>query len=213
MKKRSLGVAVAAVALAVGLGACGGEPTQPAEPGATEPGATAPAAVPTAPVTEAAPEAKAGPAAAAQGLAEDDQLRLSPDDRCPVCAMRPAEHAKHAAAIALEDGTTFYFCGTGCMTRSWLHPEVYLGVDKGRVARAVVQEYLDGKPVDALSAHWVAGSDVMGPMGPALVPLASEEDAATFESRHGGRHRYRLGELDDARWKEITGKPAVPDDR
>jgi nitrous oxide reductase accessory protein NosL len=193
------------MALVVGLGACGGEPTQLAP-------ATEPAAEPTA-VTQTEPDAKAGPAAAAQGLAEDNQLRLSPDDRCPVCAMRPAEHAKHAAAIVLDDETTFYFCGNGCMTRSWLHPDVYLGVDKGRLARAVVLEYLDGKPVDALAAHWVAGSDVTGPMGPALVPLASEEDVAVFESRHGGRHRYQLGELDDARWKEITGKPAVPEDR
>jgi len=158
-------------------------------------------------------EAKAGPVPAAQGLAADGHLRLSPDDRCPVCAMRPAEHPKNAAAIVLEDGATFYFCGCGCMTKSWLHPEVYLGVDKPHLARAVVQEYFEGKPVDALSAHWVAGSDVVGPMGPALVPLASEEDVAVFESRHGGRVRYRLGELDDARWKEITGKPAVPGDR
>ena len=36
-------------------------------------------------------------------------------------------------AIELDDGRTFYCCGPGCMLRSWLHPEVYLGTGEATV--------------------------------------------------------------------------------
>ena len=153
---------------------------------------------------------QARPAAAVQGLDEHDALRPGEHDRCPVCAMVPAKRPRNAAAIELTDGATYYFCGTGCMIRSWRHPEVYLGTTPDQLARPVVQEYFDGAPIDARAAVWVAGSDVVGPMGPALVPLRSEEDAATFEERHVGKHRFQLDGLTDERWMEITGKPAVP---
>jgi copper chaperone NosL len=182
-------------------GGCSGE----SEPGAS-PAADATLAV-SPPV--ASPE-QARPAPAVQGLGEGDELRPGEHDRCPVCAMVPAKRPRNAAAIEQTDGTTHYFCGTGCMIRSWRHPEVYLGTTPDLLGRPVVQEYFDGKPIDARSAIWVAGSDVIGPMGPALVPLANEEDAATFEERHGGKHRFQLHALTDERWTEITGKPAVP---
>ncbi len=168
-----------------------------------------PEPTPASPEASAAPTA-ARPAPAAVGLDEHDALHPGEQDRCPVCAMVPAKRPKSAAAVELKDGTTYYFCGTGCMIRSWRHPEVYLGTTTDQLGRPVVQEYFDGQPIDARSATWVAGSDVIGPMGPALVPLKSPEDAATFEERHGGEHRFALEELTDARWTEITGKPAVP---
>lgn len=158
------------------------------------------------------PQPTTGPVAAvrpaAVGLGADSSLRLSPEDRCPVCAMKVDKHKKFASAIVLDDETTFYFCGTGCMLKTWLHPDVFLGRAKGKLKRAVTQEYFGGKPIDAAQAHWVAGSDVVGPMGPVLVPLASEEDATTFKARHGGSS-FKFSELDDAKWEELMGKKAT----
>ncbi len=111
---------------------------------------------------------------AKHGLEMDGTMNISPSDRCPVCAMNVKKHAKFAAAIELENGETHYFCGTGCMIRTWLHPEVFLNVDKKQLKRAVVKDYFTGKPLDAMQAYWVAGSDVIGPMGPALVPLKAK---------------------------------------
>jgi len=163
----------------------------------------------TAPTEPDAPEAAVvGPQPAAKGLDADGTMHLSEEDRCPVCAMRPAEHADFACAIELKDGRTFAFCGTGCMIRSWLHPEVHLGVGREQLGRAVVRDWLRGEPLDASAAIWVAGSDVVGPMGPALVPLRDEADLEVFRARHGGTDTFRLDELDDARWLELTGKPA-----
>ena len=158
---------------------------------------------------DAASTATARPTAGAKGLADDGALQLSEQDRCPVCAMVPKKRPGNAAAIELHDGTTHYFCGTGCMIRSWMHPDAYLGVERDQLKRAVVQEYFEGRPVDGSSVTFVAGSDVVGPMGPALVPLASEADVATFAERHGGTERFTLDTINDERWLAIKGKPAV----
>lgn len=142
-------------------------------------------------------------------LDEGGGLHVSPGDRCPVCAMEVREHAPFASAIQLLDGRTYYFCGTGCMIRAWLHPDVFLGVEREQVRRAVVTEYFGAAAVDASTAIFVAGSDVVGPMGPALVPLRDQADVATFRARHGGTTVFRLGELDDRRWQEITGRDVL----
>ena len=144
-------------------------------------------------------------------LDADGRMRVSEGDRCPVCAMEVIRHPKFASAIALKDGRTFYFCGTGCMIRTWLHPEVFLGVPPEALDRPIVHDYFTGREVDARRVIWVAGSDVVGPMGPALVPIAEDSHVEAFQRRHGGDRTFRLDELDDAAWTEITGKPAVPE--
>lgn len=148
-------------------------------------------------------------APAAKGLTAQGALQLSESDRCPVCGMRPAKHPKFASAIVTKQGQTYYFCGTGCLIKGWLHPEIFLGRFKTTLARAVTPEYFGGKPIDALSARWVAGSDVVGPMGRAVVPLKDDADVAVFKKRHGGKTVFRLGELTDAKWLAITGKKAT----
>ena len=135
-------------------------------------------------------------------------MQLGVEARCPVCAMTVTEHNKFASAIELTDGSTYYFCGTGCMLRTWLHPEVFLGASRQQLKRAVTRDYFTGASVDAHRAAWVAGSDVVGPMGPAIVPIFGEDQLATFRNRHGGKHTFEFSELSDDLWLKITGKAA-----
>jgi nitrous oxide reductase accessory protein NosL len=141
-------------------------------------------------------------------LGKNGRMRISPADRCPVCGMKVANHRKFASAIQLNDKSTYYFCGTGCMIRSWMHPEIFLGVDRADVRRPVLRDYFTGREVDARDVIWVAGSDIIGPMGPALVPLKDENSLKVFIQRHGGKTTFRLEEMDDTRWYAITGNPA-----
>ena len=156
---------------------------------------------------------KAGPVPAVLGIDQEGELHFSEGDRCPVCAMKVKDHPKFACGIELNDGRTFYFCGTGCMIRAWLHPEAFLGVEKSSLERSVVQDYFEGQHVDGLSVLWVAGSDVVGPMGPALVPVQDAGALEAFKQRHGGRVTFRLADLNDEKWKSITGKKVLPGDR
>jgi nitrous oxide reductase accessory protein NosL len=153
---------------------------------------------------------RTGPRPAPAGIDVSGRLHPGEGDRCPVCAMGVQGHPKFVCGIQLHRGETFYFCAPGCMIRSWLHPEVFLGVERTELKKAVVQDYFSGEHADASSVIWVAGSDVMGPMGPALVALLHEQDLEAFRSRHGGRTTFRLADLDDSRWEAVTGKTVLP---
>lgn len=143
-----------------------------------------------------------------KSLDTNGSMQVSPEDRCPVCGMRVINYPYFSTAIQLKDDTTFYFCSAGCMIRAWLQPEIFLAHPKHRIRRAMVKNYFTGQPLDALEAVWVAGSDVIGPMGPAVVPLSGPEEVRTFRRRHGGKQVFRLQELDSDRWRSITGDNA-----
>jgi copper chaperone NosL len=50
---------------------------------------------------------------------------------------------------------------------------------------------------DAQAVRYVPGSDVIGPMGPDLVPVAPES-VARFRQDHGGREAVSFEQVDDA---------------
>ena len=144
-----------------------------------------------------------GPLAAEKTLADDGSPRISAGDRCPVCGMFPAKRPKGAAAMVLGDGRCFYFCGNGCLLRTYHHPQRYLGVAGDGIQQMVVKDYFTGAPLNAHQAWWVAGSDVVGPMGPAIVALKSQQAVDSFRSRHGGKLVFRLDQMDEDLWNRI----------
>lgn len=154
----------------------------------------------------AAAGAGSRPRPGAASLGPDGELRLGPRDRCPVCAMRPVQYPRSAAALETADGATFYFCCPGCLLQAWVRPEAFLGRPADQLQRAVVQEYFSGALRDAREVLWIAGSEVTGPMGPELVPLADAAAAEVFRRRHGGGPPFHLEALTPESWTTLTGK-------
>jgi len=147
-----------------------------------------------------------GPVPGRESLSPAGEMRIGPEDRCPVCAMLPMRYPRFAAAIELQEGHTFYFCSPGCMLNAWRHPAIFLGARPAQLERPMVLEYLSGQALDARTVIWVSGSDVIGPMGPALVPLKDATHLTAFRRRHGAKHVFRLDELNHANWEMLTGK-------
>jgi len=148
--------------------------------------------------------AEQGPLAAERGLAADGKMQISAHDRCPVCGMFPVKRPKSAAALQLTDGRAFYFCGNGCLLRSWRNSKKYLGAEPSAIGEMRVRDYFTGESIDARIAWWVAGSDVIGPMGPAIVALKQQKNVEVFKKRHGGRYTFQLDQVDDALWKNLS---------
>ena len=146
---------------------------------------------------------QSSPRPALKSLSADGSLNIGESDRCPVCAMFPHRHPQTAAGLTLTNGDTFYFCSNGCLLRTWLRPVVYLGRPQSAIDRLTVRDYFSGAPVDGRTATWVAGSDVIGPMGPAIVALGDENQLTAFKNRHGGRAVFSLDQLDDTLWRRI----------
>lgn len=137
-----------------------------------------------------------GPLPAREGLGDGGAFNLSKSDRCPVCGMFPARRPKHAAAMVLRDGRTYYFCSNGCLLRAWHLSETHLGVAADAVNQMRVRDYFSGLTVSAEAVWWVAGSDVIGPMGRAFVALDSPGAVKAFKERHGGSHVFKLEQVD-----------------
>ncbi|MBP6809848.1 MAG: nitrous oxide reductase accessory protein NosL, partial [Chromatiaceae bacterium] len=63
------------------------------------------------------------------------------------------------------------------------------------MAAIAVTEYYGLDRIPARDAWFVIGSDVLGPMGHELVPLASEADAQEFLRDHAGQRILRFDDV------------------
>ncbi|MDP1733904.1 MAG: nitrous oxide reductase accessory protein NosL, partial [Sulfuritalea sp.] len=61
------------------------------------------------------------------------------------------------------------------------------GPKREDMAAIWVTDFYNLQLVDARTAWYVIGSDVLGPMGHEFVPLVTKEDAADFLKDHKGR--------------------------
>ena len=150
-----------------------------------------------------------GPIPGLTPLNINGQMQIGERDRCPVCGMKVAEYQKFNTAIQLSDNTTYYFCSSGCMLRAWLHPDIFLSSSKKELKLTVVREYFTGVQIDGNDVSWVVGSDVIGPMGPAFVPVKGKKALDIFKKRHGGKIVFMLKELNPEKWLAITGRKAA----
>jgi len=100
---------------------------------------------------------------------------------CRYCGMPSQEYPKWKAKVVTATGNIWY-CSPRCMFISTLDKE------KGpkSVKSIKVISYYDTKPIDAKTAMYVIGSDVIGPMGHDLVPLKDKAAAKDFKNEHKG---------------------------
>ena len=107
--------------------------------------------------------------------------------RCPVCGMLVGRHPDWLAQVVLADDEVLFFDGAKDLFRFLLEPERYPEAVRAKEAGVVfVTSYYDREPIRARDALFVAGSDVLGPMGVELIPHPSREAAEEFRRDHGG---------------------------
>lgn len=126
----------------------------------------------------------------AQAAAPLDRLAPPPGPRdlCPVCGMVVAKYPAWIASVAWKDGHTHHFDGAKDMFKFLFELKKYAPGHEAADLRALaVTEYYGLTRIDATRAFYVIGSDVLGPMGHELVPLASRADAEEFLKGHRGR--------------------------
>ena len=145
------------------------------------------------------PVALAALLALAAGAARAGEGAIAPPgprDRCPVCGMFVAPFPSWWAEVVLADGSREVFDGVKDLVR-------YLG-DRKRyaparehlaVVRIRVLDYYGLQPLPAEEAFFVAGSDVLGPMGREFVPLRTQAEAEEFLRDHRGEAILRFADL------------------
>ncbi|WP_043744642.1 nitrous oxide reductase accessory protein NosL [Paramagnetospirillum magneticum] len=111
-----------------------------------------------------------------------------PNSVCPVCGMFVAKYPEWVAAVVFKDGHTHYFDGAKDLFKFMREVGKFdAGHGPGDIAIVAVTDYYAVRTLDARGAFFVVGSDVLGPMGHELVPLASRQDAEEFMADHKGK--------------------------
>jgi len=107
-----------------------------------------------------------------------------------------AKYPEWIATVLYRDGHAHHFDGAKDLLKYLLDlPKWAPGHRAEDIAAIGVTEYYGLTRVDARGAWYVIGSDVLGPMGHELVPLATREDAEEFLRDHAGRRILRFGEV------------------
>jgi nitrous oxide reductase accessory protein NosL len=102
-------------------------------------------------------------------------------ESCRVCGMYIDQYQKSAAELVLKDGTIEHTCGVACMLR-----EV---TDAGGISAfksVKVHDWVTGELVDAETATYVIGSNVIPDMVPNYIAFAKREEAEAFVVKEGG---------------------------
>jgi hypothetical protein len=111
-----------------------------------------------------------------------------------------APYPNWLAVLEADDGQRYYFDGPKDLFICFRDLPKYLpGVD-ARTAKLYVTEYYTTRMLPATEVFFVTGSDVLGPMGQELVPVAGRATAETFRVDHAGAKLLRFDgrELIDA---------------
>jgi nitrous oxide reductase accessory protein NosL len=116
------------------------------------------------------------------------------DDRCAVCGMFVHKYPNWVATTVFADGGQVFFDGPKDMFRYLLDLEKYAAGDR-EIAGVWVTEYYRVQFIDAQTAVFVTGSDVMGPMGGELVPFATRDEAEAFALDHRGEEILEFAEV------------------
>ena len=129
--------------------------------------------------------------APAQGI-----LKPGAKDLCPVCGMLVSKYPNWVAVVQYRDGHAHFFDGAKDLFK-YLHDVAKYAPSHHRENIAVIQvtDFYSLTRIDAQKAFFVVGSDVLGPMGHELVPLATRADAEDFLQDHKGKRILAFGEV------------------
>lgn len=115
-------------------------------------------------------------------------MEIGEQASCGKCGMFPARYPDWQTQIVFADGSMVPFDGCKCMFGYLMNMTEY---DQKHapadVAAVWVRDHATGDWLNAREAHYVVGSDEMGPMGKELIPFGSNGAAESFQQEHGGQ--------------------------
>ena len=107
--------------------------------------------------------------------------------RCRNCGMRIDPASQWRAELVAVDGTSTAFDTPRCALQSWRG-----GKTPAKSVR--VQDYYERRMHDGAEVRFMLGGDIVGPMGPDLVPVEPAL-VSKFIQDHGAERALRLDEV------------------
>ena len=117
----------------------------------------------------------------------DGTIKVTKDEKCPVCGMFVYKYPKWVAQIYYGD-KHLSFDGVKDMMK-------YYFEHKDGISKILVSDYYSQKTIDAQKSYFVIGSDVYGPMGNELIPFKNKDEAKTFSLDHKAKRIIKFSEI------------------
>ena len=135
----------------------------------------------------------------ANSRADEQIIEITKQDRCPVCGMFVYKYPKWVAQIYFNDGSAYFYDGAKDMFKHIFDTAKFTpGKTAEMMTRIYVTDYYEVELIDAKSAFYVIGSDVLGPMGHELLPFKDQESAQEFLEDHKGKSILRFQDVTPA---------------
>lgn len=116
-----------------------------------------------------------------------EPIDIGADVSCGKCGMYPAKYPDWQTQVIFTDGKMVPFDGCKCMFGYLMNMAQYDPHHSAQDVAAIwVRDHNTGEWINARDAHFVVGSDVMGPMGKELIPFGTSAAAENFQQEHGG---------------------------
>lgn len=126
-------------------------------------------------------------------------------DRCPVCGMFVYKYSKWVARIVFGDGSAYFYDGAKDMFKHIFNVPKYTPGNSAEAITGIhVTDYYDVELIEARSAYYVIGSDVLGPMGYELLPLKDLKSAQEFLQDHKGKSILRFQDVTEEVIKSLN---------
>lgn len=127
---------------------------------------------------------------------DEPTIEIKKTDRCPVCGMFVYKYPKWVAEMVFQDGGYYFYDGAKDMFKHIFDTAKYTaGKTAANIKNIYVTDYYDVELIDAKSAFFVLGSDVLGPMGHELLPFKNKESAQEFLEDHQGKSLVTFKEV------------------
>jgi len=121
---------------------------------------------------------------------------LKKSDRCPVCGMFVYKYPKWVAQIVFKDGSSYFYDGAKDMFKHYFDVAKYTpGKAASDITHMYVTDYYEVELIEAKTAYYVLGSNILGPMGHELLPFKDQESAQEFLEDHRGKSIIRFPEV------------------
>jgi copper chaperone NosL len=118
---------------------------------------------------------------------ERKPARHSGTDKCAVCGMFVEKYPDWIAEVIYEDGSVVFFDGPKDLFTYYFNIKKYTPQkSREEIAAMYVTSYYTGAFINAATAFYVTGSDVMGPMGREFIPFSGDAEAREFMRDHKG---------------------------
>ncbi|MGY6216219.1 nitrous oxide reductase accessory protein NosL [Methylolobus aquaticus] len=121
---------------------------------------------------------------------------LKKTDRCPVCGMFVYKYPKWVGQIVFKDGSSYFYDGAKDLFKHYFDVAKYTPAKSaGEITYMYVTDYYEVELIEAKTAFYVLGSNVLGPMGHELLPFKDEESAQEFLEDHRGTSVVRFPQV------------------